>query len=112
VRPEQPYNVAARALSALRDDEPYRNPRVVQDYGMESDEEANSKATPPQVSTVVCGSTTTLKEANLEAKTKCRRGCLTHRRCLFRPPLAKPRGKPDSAEALPFFYREQPRVES
>jgi len=32
VRPEQPYNVAARALSALRDDEPYRNPRVVQDY--------------------------------------------------------------------------------
>jgi hypothetical protein len=34
-------------LSALRDDEPYRNPRVVQDYGMESDEEANSKATPP-----------------------------------------------------------------
>jgi len=25
--------------------------------------------------------------------------------------LAKPRGKPDSAEALPIFYREQPRVE-
>jgi len=113
VRPKQPYNVAARALSALRDDEPYRNPRVVQDYGMESDEEANSKATPPQVSTVVCGSTTTLEEANLEANPppKCRRGCLTRRRCLFRPPLAKPRGKLDSAEALPIFYREQPRVE-
>ena len=49
VRPGEPYNVAARALSALRDDEPYRNPRFVQDHGMESDEEANSKANPPSV---------------------------------------------------------------
>ena len=32
VRPGQPYNVAARALAALRDDEPYRNPRLVQDH--------------------------------------------------------------------------------
>jgi len=47
VRPDQPYDVAARALAALRDYGPDRNPRVVQDYGMESDEEANSKATPP-----------------------------------------------------------------
>ncbi len=47
VRPNQPYDVAARALAALRDYGPDRNPRVVQDYGMESDEEANSKATPP-----------------------------------------------------------------
>ena len=36
---------------------------------MESDEEANSKATPtPEVSTAVCGSTTTLEEANFKAK--------------------------------------------
>ncbi len=47
MRPEQPYNVATRALSALRDAEPYRNPMFVQDHGMESDKEANSKATPP-----------------------------------------------------------------
>jgi hypothetical protein len=39
---------------------------------------------------------------------KCRRRCLARRRCLV-PPLAKPRGKPDSAEALPIFSREQPR---
>ena len=31
VRPDKPYDVAARALSALRDNEPYRNPRLVQD---------------------------------------------------------------------------------
>jgi len=30
VRPDQPYNV--RALAALRDNEPYRNPRLVQDH--------------------------------------------------------------------------------
>jgi hypothetical protein len=29
---------------------------------------------------------------------------------LVRPPVEKPRGKPDRAEALPIFYREQPRV--
>jgi hypothetical protein len=44
VRPNKPYDVPARALSALRDDEPYRNPRFVQDH-----EEANSKANPPSV---------------------------------------------------------------
>jgi hypothetical protein len=49
VRPDKPYDVAARALSALRDDEPYRNPRFVQDHGMESGEEANFKANPPSV---------------------------------------------------------------
>ena len=32
VRPHQPYNVAARALAALRDDKPYRIPRLVQDH--------------------------------------------------------------------------------
>ena len=42
MRPDKPYDVAAMALSALRDDEPYRNP--VQDH-----EEANSKANPPSV---------------------------------------------------------------
>ncbi len=67
VRPDQPYDVAARALAALRDNDPYRNPRLVQDHGMESDKEANSKANPPQVSTALFGSTTTLEEANLEA---------------------------------------------
>ena len=72
VRPEQPYDVAARALSALRDDEPYRNPRVVQDYGMESDEEANSKATPPP---------------------KCRRGCVGRRR-RSRRPISRPKPPP------------------
>jgi hypothetical protein len=49
VRPDKPYDVAARALSALRDDKPYRNPRFVQDHGMEGGEEANSKANPPSV---------------------------------------------------------------
>jgi hypothetical protein len=29
VRPDQPYDVAARALAALRDNEPYRNPRLL-----------------------------------------------------------------------------------
>ena len=98
VRPEEPYDVAARALSALRDDEPYRNPRFVQDHRMESDEEANSKANPPpQVSTAVFGLTTTLEEANLEANPPpmCRRRCLIRRRCLDQPPAAKPRGEPD-----------------
>ena len=46
VRPDKPYNIAARALSALRDSKPDRNPRFVQDHSMESDEEANSKANP------------------------------------------------------------------
>jgi hypothetical protein len=32
MRPDQPYNIAARALIALRDDEPYRNPRLVRDH--------------------------------------------------------------------------------
>ena len=105
VRPDQPYDVAARALADLRDNKPYRNPRLVRDHkdlsvarstggrrrvgareaedpsrtkvkttgglfagtlsdnGMESDEEANSEANPPQVSTALFGSTTTPKEA-------------------------------------------------
>ena len=141
VRPDQPYDLAVRALAALRDDEPYRNPRLVPDdieepsvagssfdgrkvgtreaedsprtkvktapvvlfagpgdhegpsagasaagmkraaadgweaheqrmaerHGMESDEEANFAAKPPQVSTALFWSTTTLEEANLEA---------------------------------------------
>jgi hypothetical protein len=44
VRPDKPYDVGARALAALRDDEPDRDPRFVQDH-----EEANSKANPPSV---------------------------------------------------------------
>ena len=72
VRPEQPYDVAARALSAFRDDEPYRNPRFVQDHGMESDEEANSKAKPPP---------------------KCRRRCVGQRR-LSRRPISRPKPPP------------------
>jgi hypothetical protein len=48
VRPDKPYNVVARALSALRDAEPYgRNPTVVPDHGRESGEEAYSKGNPP-----------------------------------------------------------------
>ena len=101
VRPGEPYNVAARALSALRDDEPYRNPRFVQDNGMESDEEANSKANPPPPS--VDGGVWVDDDARggqsrgQTPPPKCRRRCLTRRRCLVRPPLAKPRGKPDRA---------------
>jgi len=71
VRPDQPYDVAARALSALRDDEPYRNPRVVQDYGMESDEEA--KAPPPPL--------------------KCRRRCVGRPQCSRRP-ISRPNPPP------------------
>ena len=36
VRPNQPYNIAARAPAALRDDEPYRNPRLVRDHPEDS----------------------------------------------------------------------------
>jgi len=36
VRPDQPYNIAARALAAVRDDEPYRNPRLVRDHPEDS----------------------------------------------------------------------------
>ena len=69
MRPNKPYDVAARALFTLRDNEPNRNPRFVQDHGMESDEEANFKATPPpQVLMAVCGSTMMLEEANLKTK--------------------------------------------
>ncbi len=32
MRPDQPNDVATRALAALRDDEPYRNPRLVLDH--------------------------------------------------------------------------------
>ena len=32
VRPNQPYDIAERAIAALRDDEPYRNPRLVWDH--------------------------------------------------------------------------------
>jgi hypothetical protein len=50
VRPDKPYDVAAWALSALRDAEPCgRNPTVVPDHGRESGEEAYSKANPPSV---------------------------------------------------------------
>jgi len=36
VRPDQPYDIAERALAALRDDEPYRNPRLVRDHPEDS----------------------------------------------------------------------------
>ena len=44
---DKPYDVVARALSALRDAEPYgRNPTVVPDHGRESGEEAYSLRNP------------------------------------------------------------------
>jgi len=42
-----------------------------------------------------------------EPPPKCQRRCLARRRCLVLPPAAKTRGKPDRAEALPIFSREQ-----
>ncbi len=51
--------------------------RMAARHSMESDEEANFEATPPQVSTALFGLTTTLEEANLKATPpKCRQHCL------------------------------------
>ena len=36
MRPNQPYNIAERVLAALRDDELYRNPRLVRDHPKDS----------------------------------------------------------------------------
>ena len=36
MRPDQPYDIAEKALAALRDDEPYRNPRLVWDHSKDS----------------------------------------------------------------------------
>ena len=61
MRPDQPYDVAARALAALRDDEPYQNPKLVQDRDDEEpndgdvDDDEDAGRPHPQVPTALFG---------------------------------------------------------